>query len=229
MEEDSDAKIRRNLVVASTLILLVAWLELPLASLAEKVLAAPPTVQLRPFKVWLACLAVLLYMALRYRFTKEWNLFGRLFRENTRKKRDQMIVELIERAFRLFNNERSDSIIFTKSLSSVCEELTAAQKLLGRQLGDQPFHVRFHQRTVERDPWHGEVSYFLEHPTADPKISAGTRTVSYAIEGLKKWYITFTSHTQSVLYSESSVRFIVPCALAAAAFVTVIWNMYRAW
>ena len=36
MEDDSDAKIRRNLVVASTLILLVAWLELPLAAPSRK-------------------------------------------------------------------------------------------------------------------------------------------------------------------------------------------------
>jgi hypothetical protein len=69
MEEDSDDKIRRNLIVVSTAVLVGAWLELPAASVMKRVLGDDISATVQPWRLWAAVLAMLFYLALRYRFS----------------------------------------------------------------------------------------------------------------------------------------------------------------
>jgi len=76
--DDENDKIRRNLVVASAIIIGTAWLNLSIPDLLERFFSvkSEPSVNLAAWKVWLATLAVLSYLAWRYRwsdeFTKGW-------------------------------------------------------------------------------------------------------------------------------------------------------------
>jgi len=69
---DDDDKVRRNLVVASSVTVLLAWLEVPLVAVADRLFGtkadgyAPSG-----WRVWLGALAVLLYLGLRFRFSHE--------------------------------------------------------------------------------------------------------------------------------------------------------------
>jgi hypothetical protein len=69
--EDGDDKIRRNVVVASAIVLLVAWLDLPVQGLAEKLFSvkSDEASKIALWKVWSAVLALILYLGLRYRFS----------------------------------------------------------------------------------------------------------------------------------------------------------------
>lgn len=72
--DDEDDKVRRNLVMFSMAILLFAWLDVPLAAVAAKLLGDKPEgpqVVLAPWKVWSAVAALLIYLILRYRFSDE--------------------------------------------------------------------------------------------------------------------------------------------------------------
>jgi len=71
---DDDDKARRNLVIASGVVLLCWVIGLPLESLAERLLGVSPsstTTKLVPWRVWTVALLVLGYLSLRFRFAKD--------------------------------------------------------------------------------------------------------------------------------------------------------------
>lgn len=75
MVEDDDDKVRRNLVVMSTAILLVAFLDVPVQSMLSKGVSADWQPSLA--RGWLAAFVVLFYMAMRFRFhPASSNAFG---------------------------------------------------------------------------------------------------------------------------------------------------------
>jgi hypothetical protein len=74
MLDDDEQKIRRNLVVFSVAIILVAWFDIPITSLASSILrtnGSTPPVHISSLKAWWAALAILSYLAFRFRFTSE--------------------------------------------------------------------------------------------------------------------------------------------------------------
>lgn len=73
--DDEDSKIRRNLVTASAIVIVTAWLDVSVPDILERVfsLKAPavPALEIAAWKVWSAILAVLLYFVWRYRWSDE--------------------------------------------------------------------------------------------------------------------------------------------------------------
>jgi hypothetical protein len=71
--DDEDSKIRRNLVTASAIVIVTAWLDVSVPDLLERIfsLKASPTLEISSKKVWAAVLAVLCYFGLRYRWSDE--------------------------------------------------------------------------------------------------------------------------------------------------------------
>jgi hypothetical protein len=66
--EDTGEKIRRNLVVFSALILLAAWMRVPLAAVADKALIG---LHADNNRAWIAVVVVHIYLMWRYRFAHE--------------------------------------------------------------------------------------------------------------------------------------------------------------
>jgi hypothetical protein len=111
-EEDTDPKVRRNLVVASALILLVTWLELPVAAITEKALTASNEIHVKPFRIWATCFAVLVYLGLRYRFTKEWEILPRYFLNASTRVASDLTYKLLERKLRKFHKTGIEDQVF---------------------------------------------------------------------------------------------------------------------
>jgi hypothetical protein len=63
--DDVEDKFRRNLVVASTTVLLCTFLDVPMSSLANKLIGDQGS-NLSPWKLLCACLALMTYLGLRY-------------------------------------------------------------------------------------------------------------------------------------------------------------------
>jgi hypothetical protein len=69
---DDDDKIRRNLVVTSSITILLAWLQVPLAAVANRLFGtSADNFAPAAWRVWFAAIAVLLYLSLRFRFSEE--------------------------------------------------------------------------------------------------------------------------------------------------------------
>lgn len=73
MVEDEDSKIRRNLIALCSVIVVLAWLRVPLDLVGERLLGVSTKsgFSLSAKRVWLAAFVLLAYFALRYRFCDE--------------------------------------------------------------------------------------------------------------------------------------------------------------
>ncbi|MNK85099.1 hypothetical protein D3C87_1049680 [compost metagenome] len=71
--DDEDSKIRRNLIALASVILLLAWLKVPLDLVGERLLgvASKGGFTISAKRVWSAALILLVYFSLRYRFSNE--------------------------------------------------------------------------------------------------------------------------------------------------------------
>lgn len=93
---DDNDKIRRNLVVTSTVVIAIAWLDIPIPLLIDRLtsLKTANGFEIGPWKIWALVLVVLSYFAWRYRwseeFTKGWlehskaahNKYGELLQQH---------------------------------------------------------------------------------------------------------------------------------------------------
>ena len=73
---DDDDKIRRNLIVTSAVVIGVAWFDVSLPDMLERLFSIKSAtgtqpVQVAAWKVWVAAFAMLAYMAWRYRWSDE--------------------------------------------------------------------------------------------------------------------------------------------------------------
>lgn len=64
--DDEDSKVRRNLVVFGSLVLLFAWLDLPSGVLLERLLGSERAPTVPPWKLWTVSMVMLMYLAMRY-------------------------------------------------------------------------------------------------------------------------------------------------------------------
>lgn len=71
--DDSD-KIRRNLVVTSTVVIAIAYLDVPVPLLLDRIfsLKADPAFEIKAWKLWLMILVILSYFAWRYRWSDDF-------------------------------------------------------------------------------------------------------------------------------------------------------------
>ncbi|QRY31189.1 hypothetical protein JVX96_24415 [Variovorax sp. PDNC026] len=81
---DDDDKIRRNLIVTSAVVIGVAWFDVSLPDVLERLFSIKSAtgtqpVQVADWKVWVAALAMLAYMAWRYRWSDEVEKASALF------------------------------------------------------------------------------------------------------------------------------------------------------
>lgn len=229
-EEDTDPKIRRNLVMASAAILLFAWLQVPLPIIADKVNPTAAPYQLSAWKLWLACLFVLTYLTLRYRFTKDFGEFGRSFRSTAWDYRNHQIDKLLQKSLNKFYKTGKEPPYFFKTLTPLFEKVTPEVQSHrgGKSLG-RPLPV-MHDKKIDVDQWKGTIQVSLTWTDGD-KFEAGhsSSSVAFAVEGLRKVHITARSYIVTSIYSESSIHHIVPLVLCVIAYGTASWQLCRAW
>jgi hypothetical protein len=126
---DDDDKVRRNLVVASAAVILAWFLELPVQRLAAASKIDqwfPP-----PRKVWLASLAVLVYLAWRYRFS---DMGKRVLRRTRSYYRKLVSVSVHQYVSARFDPRRDVNTILDRNWSDMCDAVRRANLVA---LGDQ--------------------------------------------------------------------------------------------
>lgn len=226
MDEGDDSKIRRNLVVFSTLIVFVAWLEIPLGLIAAGLLklGAPP--QISPFKLWLTCLLVLLYLTLRYRFTAEWSRIGATYRNNVKHALVNVAEKKTRQSIATFLKTRTEDGNFKGKLLTFYNGAVAFRRQkYGDQISEPAIQVTETSgysvnRAIVR------ISLLWEQKMTG--ISADDFTsLSYEFHWIHFRLLQAYANIHALLYSQSSVQHIVPLLLAAIAFWITAWNLYH--
>ena len=115
--DDEDTKIRRNLLVVSSAILLTSWLDVPASSLFEKLFGGVHP-QSEIWKFLVAELSVLIYLAIRYRFSSEGEGYVMASEEEWNKFRCFKSVDLTVARAHQFEKTGKEPSIFSNQLSA---------------------------------------------------------------------------------------------------------------
>lgn len=76
--DDENTKIRKNLVAASSLMLIAMWLDIPYAALLSKISNGHQD-HVSPLRLFAVGQSVLVYLGLRYRFSDQWEHYVQEF------------------------------------------------------------------------------------------------------------------------------------------------------
>ena len=233
--DDTDDKIRRNLVAFSSVVILGAWLGLPLSAVADRVLAAGTVDKLEPWRVWSAVVAELVYLVLRFRFSKETRSDAFAAREEWRKVVRRQVERLLRRDFHRFVQTGRDSPHFKDLVSRVTSEqqtIEAGLQSIGQSkpgIGGVHFQTK---APSEPDPISIEVGTadFHFHWPQRPGSAAGSFSIDFRVKGWTLRYLKAKALVIIAGYSVACVRFVVPIALALAALlISLIKLCFALW
>jgi hypothetical protein len=229
---DDDDKVRRNLVVASSIVLLAAWLGMPLATLAERMLGvsagSPATFTLSPSRFWSAALFMLVYFIVRYRFSSEARKALRAFRRER-----QLILNhkasryLANRVSRLSRTGK-DSIIFNHRLGETVARCIEEMNQNSGHTGPESSPWGKPKVTVDSivfsKPYSGHSGLYLEWGEPRRGSMAGGH-LAFEIVGAHRVWLSLVTTAQALTYSRSGVQYVVPVALWVLAVTFVVWRV----
>lgn len=229
---DDDDKVRRNLVVASSIILLAAWLGMPLAAVAERMLGisagSPATFSLNPNRFWSATLFVILYFFLRYRFSGEARRAVRAFRRERRLILKHKISNTVSRLVATFSRTGKDSDVFNNQLSVIAKERAESMSRNGSpvdaglsQWGSPKVAVT---SVVFTEQYAGNSGLYFEWSVPRQSSAAGV-SVAFDISGARRVWLNFASTIQALGYSRASIQYVVPVLLSVLAGIFVAWRL----
>lgn len=229
--EDSDDKIRRNLVAASAIILLLAWLDMPLPAVADRLLGAnfhEGGFKLQPYRVWWAALALLVYFSLHYRFSSDVIAGARMLSTAAQFTRFWLVERLLRAHLRRFNDSGHDSPLFPVKLST-WERSQTKEMQTGIPEPEPPLgRAKLALGSLSKE---GEfkgsmrVTYQWQHQTRGRLETSGT-VIQYEINGWRRMTIDMYSYGKALIYSQGSLELVVPVVLAVIAVGTVIWKLW---
>ncbi len=225
MIEDDNDKVRRNLVVISSAIVIFAWLGIDEGIFFEKLVGQ--RISLINWKVSALLIAVVGYFVLRYRFADSTKKeYGRLIGEW-----NAILVNNIEKRihfiFKTFTKTKQDIDIFSPKLSDYVKD----------QMSDTAFgekkdwHLISLQHTSiqPNDTWSGELGMAIDLRDNDGYSSkrVGGNKVAYSFEGYERYRLMTVSFLRLVTYTKGAIDFIAPILLALLASTVLIIRLVK--
>lgn len=225
MIEDDDDKIRRNLVLVSSFILICGWLGISEISFIEKFISQ--SVSLSTWKVTTLFLVILLYLSLRFRFSDGTKKdLGRLIGE-WNAIRLANVDRRISSLLKAFTKSHKDTNVFTPNLSVYFKEQASDSVISNRN--DWNLISLEATRVEPKDVWHGEVRMAIALGTNDGYTSsrAGGNSISYSFTGYERYRLLVLSAFKLVTYTKGAIDFIAPIALAVIAFLFLVYKLFK--
>lgn len=220
---DEDDKIRRNLVMVSFVILAFDWLDIPLSSIVGKTLGVvgPMPDQL---KIWTMGLLLMVYFAIRYKFSDE----GAKFQSETRKELDGSMglaaLRLAKAQFERMGKTGRVSDVFDPECRRKVDELREVAKSRGSGDVEPHFSVGV---AVQGDIWNFTLALNVEWERGPGSVgSERGRNIQVSVVGWRRLLIQFQSMVHVYFYSASSIKYLVPVVLAFVAVARLSWKVF---
>ncbi|MFO6419899.1 hypothetical protein ACLBKS_06825 [Hylemonella sp. W303a] len=221
--DDDDAKIRRNLVVYSTIVLALAWFGLPAGLLLE---AALPKSFINPpdYKFWAFGFAILAYLGIRYSFSKEGSSYRDSIERDYKNLEFEKSKKFAEYAAHLYARFGFHSRIFQSNIEDCLKDLlgnVSSAELA--EMGRPRFFPVF--SSAEKTPWefyiHLDPKWEMSGHT---RISVnGGKRILVQINGVPKLVVVSWAKVHAWTYSKSSIQHLMPALLGVAAS-SVLWT-----
>jgi hypothetical protein len=218
--DDDDTKIRRNLVVFSAAVLLLAWLEIPFSSLLGNLVGSG---QAHPddWRLWSAGLGVLVYLGSRYSFSAEGSRYAGALR-------GQYDLLLQRTVFWLIRWQATThirrGIVPSAYAGEFVEYIQKEIRRNGSPQGVDESSLAIGIYGEDARPWRFEASFNTVAPAVPGTPREGRQTRAQ-VDIPKRYRIALTTWTRCwwVVYSQESVRHFFPAilGLAAASLLTL--------
>lgn len=237
--DDTEDKIRRNLVAFSSIVILGAWLDIPLKAIADKALTSGALDQVTPWRVWVAVVAVQAYLILRFRFSAETLAEARMLRRAWSLIYRGRVVAVLHRHLAAFSKSQRESPFFPNRLTDVAslEPPHVALKAGGTKesLGvpsliatDITFldQARAPTDTDETAPplevYRGYVNLAFSWPGGASRMGGSTE---FQVTGWRRYALDLTTLWTLCLYSPEAMKLILPSALALVAASIALFKL----
>lgn len=219
--DDDDAKIRRNLVVTSMLVLALIFLGVGVDDVLKKVIGTDVAPKVHAWRAWLVVVLVLVYQVMRYRFSDEYvEAFDAL--------KVEWQGELLKRAQKVVAIDIWHGIK-SGTPSAAASELLTALEILRSRLGHvAPTDWRVRNLTFAVLPlgfgmrWEGQVAVGIVATRTDGPPIDHEMPVSFDVTRQMKRSVMVRSAVRMLAYSRSSTRFLLPAILALVALLGVV-------
>ena len=220
--EDEDSKIRRNLVLVSGAILCSSWLGIQLTVFLEKLLPAGTQVP-DNWKFWVVELALLIYLGIRYRFSDEGSKYVITAKEELSTIRRHRATDFAQSEANRFTKTGIESPIFQGEMSGLLSDWND-----GGAKGVAGPRPKMVLTLIEQtdSPWSFTVGVSAFWETAGGgSTSTSGNTLKVQIKGGVRRRIEFASCLHLWVYTESSIRYLVPVLLGLLAVLMVVANV----
>jgi len=225
MIDDDNDKVRRNLVVASSIVIIFAWLGVSEAVLVEKLIGNQ--LALINWKVSVLFIAILTYLSMRYRFADSTKKeYGRLLSEWNAILANN-IEKRIHQLFRIFTKKRQDIDIFSPKLSDYVNS-----QITDTAFGERrDWHLILLQNTSiqPKDSWSGELGVAIDLGDADGYTSkrVGGNKIEYSFQGYERIRLVAISSMRLVTYTKGAIDFIAPILLTISSFIILFLRLAK--
>lgn len=219
--EDTDDKVRRNVVVASALTLLGVFLELPLSAIGDRLLGSSASAPLDARRIWIVVLLLLLYVGWRYWFSDtrltSW-AFAKIELELFRK---NLARRVVQRAARRFTRTGRDSPTFADVLSKRCKARSAEFATIN---GGRPTLIF---KSFQQPDWTvGRADADVEYGASPGTDTALNEQFHFSLPKWTRRRVRAVSLCALLVISKTCTGLFVPVALWIPALGVAVYKIY---
>lgn len=229
--EDTQDKVRRNLVVFSAAIVIGWFLDLKLAAITQLFVSASDLNNVDAIKLWFVTFVVLIYLFLRYKFDTATNLqLANLSNEWVAIRRSYLSKYLFRKISKINRTGEFLPIFGSTLMGGVTQEI---EKLKEEHACEIQFRLRmsnpwFKDEEIDSDEseslWKGvvgiEETYLKAGAVRNLVVSSGQRH-DFLIPLSGRIWITLHSIIHVAFYSKSAVDLFLPIFLSGLALIVV--------
>lgn len=236
--DDTQDKVRRNLVVFSASILIAWFLDLTLQAAAiTKLFTTANVVDVNLGWLWVVTFAVLIYLSLRYWFDSDTIKQIAAWQAEWKTQNQSYLTTYLDRKIAQINRTQKTSAVFIGLDSSI---LNAKQRLLKKNTTAGPntdFQFSFNLSLATPEGFVAKVAEKIGRVITlviESKLTNGpaiTETRPYDLSVSTEGTIWIWIHTVArvILYSKSGVDFIIPLILAFLAAMITLCKLVMAY
>ena len=222
IHEDEDAKLRRNLLVVSTIVILIEWL-----GISAKQLAVKFSVDMQPggdvdLRLWIAVSIALFYFALRFRFSEEHDKALEILRKDLEHTRAQQLLTWAKLSVAIFDRTGFGVFLLGEEFRTSVEELARMEKEDGVAGGrltlvEAQYGHRDEIGGFEASNSSGTIRVAFIRRDDGLVLPFRGRTIDFRWGWLSEKLSYISAFVWVSIYSRSSTTLVVPAALASSA------------
>ena len=227
--EDDDKKIRRNLVIASSTVLIFAWLDVPFSAVLQKLIPST-TANADPWKFWVIAFFVFTYLGTRYKFSPAGKEYLTSASTSIRTLRHDKGVKFLQLAADRFTQTGVEPRYFKDQLTSLALDVS---RPVGKVNADGTWQrpkmylsTYSHQSQFE---FEFSMAYSWSEENGHINASSSGGNIRATIDGLPGFYVNQLAVWHHIIHSESSINHLVPVVLGLAALVSLWLRVIQAY